>query len=194
MSYDNTAENIKRVEAVLFVSNKSISLKRLVEVLAMPPDAIVSSIAELNTQYSKARNSFFIEEVAGGYVFATRPEYNDLIRGFYNLEEKFSLTQLNLEVLSIVAYHQPTTRIEVDAIRGNIDSTFHVRTLLEKGFVKIIGRKKVPGSPFLYGTTKQFLTIFGLKSLSELPKVDEIKEEFKIKERKHETDTLPGFE
>ncbi len=186
--------NKKRIESILFVANKPVSLNRLVRVLNIPPDTIYEYINELNGAYDKMNSSFFIEEVASGFIFGTKPEFDDVIRAFYNLEEKLSLTDLNLEILAIIAYNQPLTKSEIDAIRGNIDSTFHIKTLLEKGFIKIAGRKKVPGNPFLYGTTKQFLVYFGLKNLSDLPKLDEIKEEFLIGENENETDTLPGFE
>ncbi len=185
--------NKKKVEAIIFVANKPVAAGRISKILDIPPDAVAECVLKLNEEYLNSDRSFFIEEVAEGYIFATRPEYDDPIRAFYNIVQKYSLTDLNLEVLAIIAYNQPITKIEVDAIRGNVDSTFQVRTLLEKGFIKITGRKKVPGSPFLYGTTKQFLTYFGLKELNDLPKADEIKKEFKIG-GEHEADTLPGFE
>ncbi|MCD6578338.1 SMC-Scp complex subunit ScpB [bacterium] len=186
--------NKNRIEAILFVSNKPVSLNKIVRVLNIPPDTIYEFINELNNNYKKTNASFFIEELANGFIFASKPELDDVIRVFYNLEEKLSLTDLNLEILAIIAYNQPLTRSEIDAVRGNIDSTFHIKTLLEKGFIKIAGRKKVPGSPFLYGTTKQFLIYFGLKNLSDLPRLEEIKDEFLIRGDDSETDTLPGFE
>ena len=185
--------NRRRIEAILFVANKPVPLKNLVKVLSLPPDTIAEAIEILNNEYSKRNQSFFIQEVGRGFIFGTRPDYDEVIKTFYNLEEKISLTELNLEVLAIIAYNQPVTRAEVEAVRNNVDSTFHIKTLLEKGFIKIVGRKKVPGNPFLYGTSKDFLTYFGLKNLDDLPKIDEIKEEFKIKGREDETDTLPGI-
>jgi segregation and condensation protein B len=194
MNIDFQELNKRKIESILFVANRPISLKKIVKLLDLPPDTIVSAIKTLNEKYKREQNAFFIEEIGEGYIFATCPEFDDIIRNFYSLEEQMSLTDLNIEVLAIIAYNQPITRIEVDAVRGNVDSSFHIKTLLEKGFLKMVGKKIVPGRPFLYGTTKQFLIYFGLKSLSDLPKISEIKEEFKSRETKNETDTLPGFE
>jgi segregation and condensation protein B len=116
-----------------------------------------------------------IREVGGGYVLSTLPEYAPWLRKFYAPKVKASkLSQAALETLAVVAYKQPVTRGEVEAIRGvNVDST--LKTLLEKRLVEIVGYKDVVGKPATYGTTSEFLLQFGLKSLNELPSIEELR-------------------
>jgi len=112
-------------------------------------------------------------EVANGFQICTRDEYAPWIRDFYTTEISSRLSVSALEALAIIAYRQPVTRSEIEEIRGvNSDSVLH--TLLERNMIKVIGRKRAPGKPMIYGTTTEFLLHFGLRDLSELPSIDEI--------------------
>jgi segregation and condensation protein B len=127
----------------------------------------------LKEEYS-SRN-LQITEVADGYQLCTRHEYNDYIRKFLKLDRSTRLSQPSLDTLSIIAYKQPLTRQEVDEIRG-VDSSGVIKTLLEKKVIGPAGRKKVPGRPIMYRTTQKFLEYFGLKDLSDLPTLEDLRE------------------
>ena len=131
-------------------------------------------LEELKEEY-QSRN-LQILEVADGYQLCTRHEFNEWIRKFLKLDRSSRLSQPSLDTLSIIAYKQPLTRQEVDDIRG-VDSSGVVKTLLEKKVIGPAGRKKVPGRPIMYRTTQKFLEYFGLKDLSDLPTLEDLKEE-----------------
>jgi segregation and condensation protein B len=119
--------------------------------------------------------------VADGYQLCTRHEYNDYIRKFLKLDRSTRLSQPSLDTLSIIAYKQPLTRQEVDEIRG-VDSSGVIKTRLEKKVIGPAGRKKVPGRPIMYRTTQKFLEYFGLKDLSDLPTLEDLREVFEGEE------------
>lgn len=131
-------------------------------------------LEELKEEY-QSRN-LQILEVADGYQLCTRYEFNDWIRKFLKLDRSSRLSQPSLDTLSIIAYKQPLTRQEVEDIRG-VDSSGVIKTLLEKKVIGPTGRKKVPGRPIMYRTTQKFLEYFGLKDLSDLPTLEDLKEE-----------------
>ena len=133
-----------------------------------------SILNELKEEY-QSRN-LQILEVADGYQLCTRYEFNDWIRKFLKLDRSSRLSQPSLDALSIIAYKQPLTRQELDDIRG-VDSSGVIKTLLEKKVIAPAGRKKVPGRPIMYRTTQKFLEYFGLKDLSDLPTLEDLKEE-----------------
>ena len=133
-----------------------------------------SILDELKEEY-QSRN-LQILEVADGYQLCTRQEFNDWIRKFLKLDRSSRLSQPSLDALSIIAYKQPLTRQELDDIRG-VDSSGVIKTLLEKKVIAPAGRKKVPGRPIMYRTTQKFLEYFGLKDLSDLPTLEDLKEE-----------------
>ena len=130
-------------------------------------------ILELAREYDEARRGFAIEEVAGGFQMLTRKEFADYVSQLQSGGGSGRLSQAALETLAVVAYKQPVTRADIEAIRG-VQAGPLLRTLLQKGLVRITGRAEVLGRPLLYGTTKKFLEHFGLKSLNELPKVEEL--------------------
>ena len=133
-----------------------------------------SILDELKEEY-QSRN-LQILEVADGYQLCTRYEFNDWIRKFLKLDRSSRLSQPSLDALSIIAYKQPLTRQELDDIRG-VDSSGVIKTLLEKKVIAPAGRKKVAGRPIMYRTTQKFLEYFGLKDLSDLPTLEDLKEE-----------------
>ncbi|RJP75295.1 MAG: SMC-Scp complex subunit ScpB [Candidatus Abyssobacteria bacterium SURF_17] len=164
------------VEVLLLVSDKPLSVSRIREVLDGPaPKKIEEIVAQVQQRLSEYGFPFQVREVAGGYVLSTLPKYAPWVQKFYSPRIRASrLSQAALETLAVIAYKQPVTRAEIEAIRGvNVDST--LRTLLEKRLVEIVGYKDVIGKPATYGTTTEFLLHFGLKALSDLPSVEELR-------------------
>ncbi len=171
-----TNEDAKRIiEAVLFASDKPLTIEALKGVVEeLEPHAIEVLVDELNQEYRAANRSFGIKAIAGGYQMLTDPLYREWVAKMYKRPPD-KLSGPALETLSIIAYKQPITRSEIEAIRGvNVDGVIH--TLEERGLVRTRGRKDVVGRPILYGTTNEFLQYFGLKSLEELPRLREFQE------------------
>ncbi|MBI2899568.1 MAG: SMC-Scp complex subunit ScpB [Planctomycetes bacterium] len=163
------------VEAVLFVSDEPLSAQKIKDFI---PDADVaavkSTIDALRADYESSGRAFTIEEIAGGYRMLTRPVYADIIARLRKARAEKKLSQAAIETLAIVAYRQPIKRVDIEAIRG-VQSGEILRALMERNLVRIAGRDTVPGNPVLYGTTKEFLEVFGLNSVTDLPKPEEIK-------------------
>jgi segregation and condensation protein B len=161
------------VEAILFVSEKPVVLDQLKEVFPeLKPSQIHDLIKQLQDEYVNRNAGMVIVEIAGGFQMLSDSHAAAYIREFYKTKTKEKLSRPALESLAIIAYKQPVGRAEVEVIRGvNSDGT--IAHLLNKGLIRITGRKEVPGRPFLYGTTKEFLEYFGLRSLEDLPKIEE---------------------
>jgi segregation and condensation protein B len=130
-------------------------------------------VARLQTLYDEDGTAFQVEELAGGYQLLTRPEYHPWLARLRRVGADLKLTPATRETLAIVAYRQPITRADLEAVRG-VQSGELLRQLMEKGFVRIAGRDDSLGRPVLYGTTKKFLQAFGLKSLRDLPSVADL--------------------
>ena len=159
------------IEALLFVADKPLSVEQIKAVIEVDKTEIKSNIDELKREYEE-KHSFRIREVAGGSQLVTDPIYAPWLRKFFQGGRKGKLSKAALETLAIVSYKQPITKPEITQIRG-VDVDGVMRKLLEKGLVKITGRKDVIGKPLMYATTKMFLEYFGLNSLEELPDLDE---------------------
>ncbi len=164
------------VENVLLAADQPVHLAELEKIFLNEADKneLQLILDELKEEY-QSRN-LQILEVADGYQLCTRHEFNDWIRKFLKLDRSSRLSQPSLDTLSIIAYKQPLTRQEVDDIRG-VDSSGVIKTLLEKKVIGPAGRKKVAGRPIMYRTTQKFLEYFGLKDLSDLPTLEDLKEE-----------------
>jgi segregation and condensation protein B len=164
------------IEALLFVSSNPLSLDKLKGVFEEAShEQIEAQIQALRHQYDDRGAGIMLAEVAGGYQLATRPENVSWIRKFKSVKVSAKLSKPALETLAIVAYKQPITRMEVEAIRGvNVGGI--MRNLMERRLVKIVGKKDVPGKPMMYGTTVEFLQYFGLNDLSGLPTLKEFQE------------------
>jgi segregation and condensation protein B len=164
------------VENVLLAADQPVHVDELEKIFlnVVEKNELQLILEELKEEY-QSRN-LQILEVADGYQLCTRHEFNDWIRKFLKLDRSSRLSQPSLDTLSIIAYKQPLTRQEVDDIRG-VDSSGVIKTLLEKKVIGPAGRKKVPGRPIMYRTTQKFLEYFGLKDLSDLPTLEDLKEE-----------------
>jgi segregation and condensation protein B len=164
------------VENILLASDQPVTPDDLQSTLMNGTEKaeLKSVLEELQEEY-RSRN-IKIEEVAGGFQLCTRPEFSDWVRKFLKLDKTTKLSQPSLDTLSIIAYKQPLTKQEVEEIRG-VDCGGVIRTLLDKKIVGPAGRKKVPGRPIMYRTTRKFLEYFGLKDLVDLPTLEDLQEE-----------------
>ncbi len=161
------------IEALLFISGEPLDPKDIRKITDFSDEEISMSLNELIDEYRSRNGGFLIAEIAEGYQIVTNPEFAPWIRKLKSTTTTAKLSIAALETLSMVAYKQPITKVEIEQLRG-VNSDGVVKSLLEKRLIKILGKKEVPGKPMLYGTTKEFLQYFGLKDLSELPTLKEL--------------------
>jgi segregation and condensation protein B len=162
---------LRVVEAMLFAAHESLSAKRIARAIGFVTEArIAEAIATLARRCDSQRSPLMLAEIAGGWRLVTRPEYAPFLARLFSKAEKERLSQAALETLAIVAYRQPATRAEIEAVRGVLVAPL-LRILQERRLIKVVGRAEVVGRPMQYGTTKRFLDHFGLGSIEDLPKV-----------------------
>jgi len=161
------------IESLLFVAEEPLSIEQIKQVLSLPDTKLIrQTLNELIGDYEGRQGAFSLHEVAGGYQFRSRPEYVPWIKRL--LQPKPSrLSKAALETLAIIAYKQPMIRSDVEHLRG-VDCGGVLRMLLERKLIRVLGRKEIPGRPLIYATTKQFLQVFDLKNLKDLPSPKEI--------------------
>ncbi|MEK7783376.1 MAG: SMC-Scp complex subunit ScpB [Candidatus Binatota bacterium] len=163
------------LESLLFAAETPLTVHRLSEVLeGIEKKEILSVLQELQAEYEAAGRGFRLAEVAGGYQMRTPKENADWVKNLFR-GRPARMSRATLETLAIIAYKQPITRAEIEAIRG-VDVDGVLSTLLERRLARIVARKDVPGRPFLYGTTSEFLELFNLKDLANLPTLKELEE------------------
>lgn len=165
------------VEALLFATEKPLTVEEIKH--AFDADTSVSDIREaiyaLKADYEAQNRGFRLTEIAQGFQLMTDPRFSEHLKRFYTAREKKKVSQASLETLAVIAYKQPVTKADIEFIRGvNVDGA--LKTLVERSLVKIAGKKEVPGHPFLYATTKEFLDHFGLKAIEDLPPLKEFTE------------------
>lgn len=169
-------DNLKPIiESLLFVADEPLGIKQLEAMLGdVSRQQIKELLEQLMTEYETQKRGFVLQEVAGGYQFRTRPEYRQWV---VKLKQSSTakLSRAALETLAIIAYKQPVLRTDVEHLRG-VDCGGIFKTLLERELIRILGRKDLPGRPMVYGTTKRFLELFGLKDLSSLPTLEEMEQ------------------
>jgi len=175
-------ELLNALEAALYAADEPVTAERLAEVLASAKvlamadvEAVQSACLELEDRYRDTGSALQVVEIAGGYRLGTRPPFDDVIRELRHVERPTRLSVPLLETVAIVAYRQPATTAEIQAIRGR-DPGAALRRLRDMGLVRVTGRRKAVGRPFTYGTTDRFLEIFGLRDLDELPAPEEFQE------------------
>ncbi|OHB55051.1 MAG: SMC-Scp complex subunit ScpB [Planctomycetes bacterium GWF2_50_10] len=160
---------------MLFASDEPLTEAKLISIVELgSPKQLRDIIDTLNAKYRANNNAFRIERIAGGYQLLTLGVYNAWLQKLVRVRTDSKLSQASIEALAIIAYKQPVIRADVEAIRG-VASGEVIRALMFKGLVKIVGRAEILGRPMLYGTTKKFLEVFGLNSLKDLPKIEELK-------------------
>ena len=161
------------LESLIFISDNPVRLDTLIEILSESnKEAILEGIEQIKRDYAEASKGFELIEVAGGYQFRTKPRWAEWVNRLKKAKA-VKLSRSALETLAIIAYRQPIIRPEIEEIRG-VDSGWVLRTLLEKGLIRIVSRRDIPGRPIVYGTTKAFLELFNLNTLSDLPTLKEI--------------------
>ena len=171
-SPQSQAERAAVIEALIFVSDEPLSSKAIADVLKEDRQVIGDALVALAEEFNRRNGGLQLREVAGGWQFATRPEYHEHVRAFLKTRPSAKLTIASLETLAVIAYRQPVTVPEILEIRG-VQSPSAIKTLLDKKLIVAKGRKDTIGRPMMYGTSKEFLLQFGLKDLSELPSVED---------------------
>ena len=160
------------IEALLFSSDKPILIEQIKNIFAdLEPTQIRNILEELKSDYENNNRGIRLVEVAGGFQMVTAPDFSSYLKKFYKQKHAERFSKPALETLAIIAYKQPVSRREIASIRG-VDVDGVVKHLKDLGIIRISGRKQAPGRPFVYSTTREFLEYFGLKSLEELPKME----------------------
>ena len=165
-------DNLKQVvEAFIFAAETPLSLERLTHLTEQPRGQVKQTLEDLLVDYQPAGRGFYLAEVAGGYQFRTVVEMSPWLKKLAK-DRTTRLSRAALETLAIIAYRQPATRAEIEFLRG-VDSGGVMKTLLDKNLLRILGKKDVPGRPLMYGTSRHFLELFGLRDLRDLPTLKE---------------------
>lgn len=166
---------LAQLEGVLFLAREPLSTRKLAKLANLADGTQARTLLkQLRKRYDARASAMQVVEVAGGVRLMTRPQLADWIRRLHGSSEELRLTAPALETLSVVAYRQPVLRAEIEAIRG-VQCGEILRVLMERDLLRIVGRSEELGRPFQYGTTKNFLQVFGLRSLEQLPSVDQIR-------------------
>ena len=160
------------IEAILLVSSDPLSAVDLAKSLGIQPGEAAGVLAELSAEYADANRGFQLREVAGGWRLFTHPAYHDIVERYVLSWDTRKLSQAALETLAVIAYHQPVTREGVKAVRG-VNSEGVISSLIEKGLVRELGRAPEHANAIVYGTTRAFLEQFGLRSLKDLPPLED---------------------
>ena len=183
-----TGDDYKKIiENLLFITDRPLTLAKLSQVAQVNDIALTGELVRLLQQeYAQTNRAIAIVEIGGGFQMSTKPEYGRWVRQLFNEKSSTKLSNAALETLAIIAYKQPITRADLESIRG-VDIVAPLEKIMERGLVRIVGKKDVPGKPLVYGTTEEFLRLFGLNSLSQLPEL----KTFATKEIKEIQDDLP---
>src|SRR5271170_4649940 len=163
---DHTDAQVRAIlEAIIYLTDEPLTMEQMAAALNQPRERVSASLAELTAEFQKPEHGLAIQEVAGGYKMATKPEHHEAVRAFVkNLKAPLKLSLPALETLAVIAYKQPITAPEVMEIRG-VQGAGVLKTLLDRKLIAAAGRKNVVGKPILYKTTREFLVQFGLKDL-----------------------------
>ena len=169
---EELAELMSAAEALLFVSDEPVSAGKLAAVMEVTPSLADEVLQALRDEYAEQNRGMQLREVAGGWRFYSHPAHHELIERYVLSWDTRKLSQAALEALAVIAYHQPVAKNGVNAVRG-VNSDGVIASLVEKGLVREAGRDNSPGSPILYATTAAFLEKFGLKSIKDLPPLED---------------------
>ncbi len=161
----------KKVEALIFISDKPITIEDIQEQLDEEKIVIENITNDLVEEWSSLNHSFYIEKANNGFHFRTKENFKEMITEYIN-KKPYKLSKAALEVLGIIAKKQPVTKVEIDKLRG-VDSIGTINVLIDRELIKISGEKDAPGRPFLYSTTELFLEIFSLNNINEVPDIEE---------------------
>jgi len=179
------------IEALIFASDKPVTIEQIKKVLGISEQAYVrKSIDELKSEYETQNRGLRIIEIAGGFQMIASTTFTPFLKKLFKYRFSDKLSKPALESLAIIAYKQPLTKAEIESLRNvNVDGV--MKNLLDKDLIRICGRKRIPGRPFVFGTTRQFLEHFGLKSLDDLPKIEDFTAMAKEMEEKTNIELIP---
>ena len=161
----------KIIENLLFITDRPLTIRKLSETVEISEVDAAEIVAALQKEFFDTGRAIQIIEAGGGFQMSTKPEYGRWVRALYNESGTAKLSNAALETLAIIAYKQPITRTEIEGIRG-VDISAPLEKLLERALVRAVGKKETIGRPMMYGTTEEFLRLFGLNKISELPDIE----------------------
>jgi len=161
------------IEAILFLENEPIEVKAITRISGLPKEAVTRCLKQLEEMYSREEHGLMLTQLAGGYCFTPKTDLMEYLKEHYGKKNDDKLSKAAMETLSIIAYSQPITKAEIESIRG-VSSGNMIRMLAGRNLIREVGKKDVPGKPVQFGTTKEFLKNFNLKSIADLPKLDEL--------------------
>jgi segregation and condensation protein B len=160
------------IEAILYLETDPMDYGVLSRISGLGKDAVEAAVEFLETKYAKEDSGIELSRIGGGVMISVKKEFWDTLKEHYGKKSEFRFSKAALETLSIIAYSQPVTRSEVESIRG-VQADSMIRLLIEKGLIREMGKKDIPGKPVQYGTTREFLKFFRLESIADLPKFGE---------------------
>ncbi len=164
------------LEAILFLESDPVEAAILAKISGLSIEIVLEGLAQLQENYEARHSGLSIDEIAGGFILSPRLDLWNALKGRYGKKNENNLSRAALETLSVIAYSQPVTRGEIESIRG-VSPDGMIRLLLSKALIKPVGKKDSPGRPVQYGTTSDFLKVFRLASIADLPRLDELNEE-----------------
>ena len=169
------------IEAILFLEGEALEIANLSRISGLSREVVEKALNKLEMRYAEQNSGIEISRIGGGFAISPKKDYWDQLKERYGKKNENRLSRAAMETLSIIAYSQPITRSEVEAIRG-VQADNMMRLLSEKNLIREMGKKDIPGKPTLYGTTREFLKVFRLGSIADLPKLDESEaERFELK-------------
>lgn len=166
------AKETALVEATLFLEGEPLDVGAIARITQLARDVVQDALARIEQEYSSENHGMELVEIGGGYSFSPKRELWSVLRDRYGKKNERRLSRAALETLSIIAYSQPITRAEIENLRG-VSADGMIRQLLDRSLIREVGKKEAPGRPTQYGTTKDFLKMFRLSSIADLPKLDE---------------------
>jgi segregation and condensation protein B len=160
------------IEAILYMESDPIDEGAIARISGLSKDAVTAALDKMKERYAASDCGLELSQIGGGIMIAAKREYWEILKDRYGKKNEGKISRAAMETLAIVAYSQPVTRVEIEKIRG-VSADNMIRLLLEKGLVREAGKKDIPGRPVMYGTTKEFLKLFSLNSIADLPKLSE---------------------
>jgi segregation and condensation protein B len=170
---NNLEKEAALVEAILYLESDPIDEGAISRIGGLSKEAVKAALEKIRERYASEDCGLELSQIGGGIMISAKREYWENLKERYGKKSEGKISRAAMETLSVVAYSQPVTRAEIEKIRG-VSADNMIRLLLEKNLVREAGKKDIPGRPVMYGTTKEFLKIFGLNSIADLPKLNEI--------------------
>lgn len=164
------------IETLLFLEGEAVEIKTLSRISGLSKDVVLKAIITLQDEYKKNHHGLEVVEIGGGFTLSPKKDLWPELKDRYGKKSDYKLSRAAMETLSIIAYSQPITRNEIESLRG-VSADGMIKLLLSKSLIKEVGKKDVPGKPTQYGTTREFLKLFRLKSIADLPKLEELEKE-----------------